>query len=194
MATISDIGTVRVNDLSGKYLRGFESLPLPQIIEHFTEAVESMTPTIITPPSTTPPSRAAKPEPGGFIRPTIAPLPDPNVGRRHDAWPELMHEHIKSKRDASFAWSTNDCCTWVADHIQLVTGVDLYTEFRGLYHDSKSAFVRLRCAGKNISRGRPRNASTCARPLTAFVRGILAAVHNPAQPHDPGRLTFSFGV
>jgi hypothetical protein len=60
-----------------------------------------------------------------------------------------MHHHIKAKKQAPFDWSTHDCCTWVADHIQLVTGVDLYTEFRGTYHDAKSAFVAIhRITGK----------------------------------------------
>jgi hypothetical protein len=39
MDRIHDIGTVRVNDRIGKCLKGFETLPLPLLIEHFGEAV-----------------------------------------------------------------------------------------------------------------------------------------------------------
>jgi hypothetical protein len=39
MARISDIGTARINDHIGNFLKGYESLTLPQLIEHFNEAV-----------------------------------------------------------------------------------------------------------------------------------------------------------
>jgi hypothetical protein len=39
-AKIHDIGTVRVNDHIHKFLRGYESLTLPLLIEHFAQAIE----------------------------------------------------------------------------------------------------------------------------------------------------------
>ena len=40
MAKIHDIGAIRVNDHIHKFLRGYESLTLPLLIEHFAQAIE----------------------------------------------------------------------------------------------------------------------------------------------------------
>lgn len=102
---------------------------------------------VVTPPSTG--TAATKPTPGGVKRPVVAPTPAPSVGRRNDDWDMSFHKAIQARRSQPFAWSVNDCCTWVADHIKTVTGVDLYTEFRGTYTDAKSAFVSIhRITGK----------------------------------------------
>jgi hypothetical protein len=40
MTKINDIGTARVNDHIDKFVKGYESLTLPQLVEHFNEAIE----------------------------------------------------------------------------------------------------------------------------------------------------------
>lgn len=102
------------------------------------------TPTPVAVPVPRVSSPAPKLQPGEVRKPKVAPIPDPHVGRRHDHWQTLMHRHIKEKREKPFVWGQHDCCTWVADHIKAVTGVDLYQEFRGQYTDAKGAFLAIR--------------------------------------------------
>lgn len=72
---------------------------------------------------------------------TTTTKPDTTVHRRHGDWQTLSHKHILSSRSKPFAWGTNDCCTSVCSHIEAITGVDVYKEFRGTYDDAKSALV-----------------------------------------------------
>jgi hypothetical protein len=86
------------------------------------------------------------------MKPKIVPILVPHAGRRHDSWPSLFHDLIKSRRQQPFQWGTNDCAVWVVDCIRVVTGVDLYGEFRGQYNDAKSAFMAIRriTGGKTV--------------------------------------------
>jgi hypothetical protein len=49
--------------------------------------------------------------------------------------------HTAARAAKPFAWGTHDCCTFVADAVQSVTGVDIAGDFRGLYHDEAGAFA-----------------------------------------------------
>lgn len=69
--------------------------------------------------------------------------PTPSIHRRHDGWQSLSHKHYIGSRHTPFAWGTHDCCTTVCDHIEAITGVDVYAEFRGTYTDAASAVASI---------------------------------------------------
>lgn len=43
-------------------------------------------------------------------------------GMRDQGWPEALAEYVDSRRDAPFAWGTNDCTSWAAGAIEAMTG------------------------------------------------------------------------
>ena len=66
------------------------------------------------------------------------------MSRRYDDWPERLTEVIERYRNQSFAWGESDCGTFATDCVREITGVELYSEFRGRYTDLKSYISLLR--------------------------------------------------
>jgi hypothetical protein len=52
---------------------------------------------------------------------------------RRDNWPDLLAAYIEERRNAPFAWGSNDCCLFAADWIQIATGRDIAAQWRGSY-------------------------------------------------------------
>jgi hypothetical protein len=63
--------------------------------------------------------------------------------RRKDHWQRLFHDFIEARGDQPFAWGTNDCCTFAADAVLAMTGVDLAADYRGQYSDQFTAQARM---------------------------------------------------
>jgi hypothetical protein len=61
--------------------------------------------------------------------------------RLHD-WPERLSKTIAAARGTPGGWGTHDCCTFGADCILAVTGVDVAADWRGKY-DSERAGLKL---------------------------------------------------
>lgn len=59
--------------------------------------------------------------------------------RLHD-WPERLDALVRQRADWPFVWGLNDCCTFAADAIVAITGVDVMGALRQRY---QSAFEAL---------------------------------------------------
>ena len=101
-----------------------------------------------------------------------------------------LHKFLEARRDAPFAWGTNDCCLFPADAILSFTGTDIAADFRGKYATEAEAFALIRsvtggttvadaaawCAAKH---GLAEWADAQGAPLPLFAqRGDLVVVEN----------------
>ena len=50
-----------------------------------------------------------------------------------------FHQHLLATRALPFAWGTHDCALFAANGILAFAGVDIASDFRGLYHDEAGA-------------------------------------------------------
>lgn len=66
---------------------------------------------------------------------------------RHPDWPQRLAAHLATVRHAPFRWGGNDCCTFAADAVQAITGVDYLAEHRGSYTNKRTAARMLAKAG-----------------------------------------------
>lgn len=66
--------------------------------------------------------------------------------KRKDNWPKLMAQFIESRLDTPFAWGTNDCGTFAADLIEVLTGVDVSISIQRTYTDQAGAEAALLAA------------------------------------------------
>jgi hypothetical protein len=55
-------------------------------------------------------------------------------------WPERLDALLRDRADWPFVWGVHDCCTFCADAVQAITGVDVMGTLRQRYH---SAFEAL---------------------------------------------------
>lgn len=67
--------------------------------------------------------------------------------KRIEDWPERLLAFIDARREMPFAWGDNDCCTFAADAVREMTGVDPMAELRGRYDSARSAARRVEEAG-----------------------------------------------
>lgn len=58
---------------------------------------------------------------------------------RREDWPEALMAVIHAAACRPFAWGSHDCCLFVADCVQAMTGVDPAAMFRGRYRDQLGA-------------------------------------------------------
>lgn len=64
---------------------------------------------------------------------------------RNEHWATRgFHQFLLGRSKEPFIWGTNDCCTFTADAIQSITGVDIASDFRGKYTDKVSAFRAIK--------------------------------------------------
>lgn len=61
----------------------------------------------------------------------------PKILNKKENWPRLLHEFIANRRNEPFAIGSNDCCLFVCDAIEVITGVDIAVDFRGTYATEK---------------------------------------------------------
>lgn len=55
------------------------------------------------------------------------------IERNTDAWFVALDAHVEHHRDLMFVWGSNDCCTFAADWVATVRGVDPMADLRGLH-------------------------------------------------------------
>ncbi|HZP31886.1 MAG TPA: hypothetical protein VFB23_00890 [Candidatus Acidoferrales bacterium] len=75
--------------------------------------------------------------------------------KRFEDWPTRLDEFIDSRRNAPFAWGSNDCCLFACDAVLAMTGEDLAADFRGKYSDARGAIHVLRDFLKGIGDDAP---------------------------------------
>jgi hypothetical protein len=63
---------------------------------------------------------------------------------RHEDWEQRLNGCIAEAKTRSFAWGTHDCCTFVCEVIQALTGRDVYEKFREKYSDRASMVAAIR--------------------------------------------------
>lgn len=64
--------------------------------------------------------------------------------KRQKNWAtQAYHDFLMARANTPFAWGTADCCTFCADGILAMTGVDIDTDFRGKYTDEASAMALI---------------------------------------------------
>lgn len=66
---------------------------------------------------------------------------------RKSNWPHDLHQFIATRRAMPFAWGTNDCATFAADWVAILTGVDHAAGLRGVYSTALGAARILDASG-----------------------------------------------
>ena len=66
---------------------------------------------------------------------------------RYHNWPETLAAFLESRRDLPFAWGANDCCLFVADAVEAITGIDAAAPYRGRYSTAAGAYRALKKYG-----------------------------------------------
>lgn len=59
-------------------------------------------------------------------------------------WPLLLAQFIESRRTTPFEWGKNDCCLFVADALEAITGTDFADDYRGTYTTEIGAYRALK--------------------------------------------------
>lgn len=67
--------------------------------------------------------------------------------QRLEDWPTRLAEFIEARRERAFSWGESDCCLFVCDAIEAMTGSDPGVRWRGLYTTEKGARRVLRDNG-----------------------------------------------
>lgn len=62
---------------------------------------------------------------------------------RREDWAERLFALIDARHDTPFAWGLHDCCTFAADAVREMTGVDPIADVRGAWDDEISALRLL---------------------------------------------------
>lgn len=62
---------------------------------------------------------------------------------RKQNWQVLLHDYLRACRAREFQYGSFDCCLFVCDAIESMTGVDVAAPFRGRYQSRKQAFRAL---------------------------------------------------
>ncbi len=64
------------------------------------------------------------------------------MASRFTVWPALFEAFLSRNRSRRFRYGSWDCCLFVADAIEAMTGTDVASEFRGRY-DSRATAVKV---------------------------------------------------
>lgn len=62
-------------------------------------------------------------------------------------WPTRLAAFIEARRERAFSWGESDCCLFVCDCVEAMTGTDPGARWRGLYVSEKGARRLLRDNG-----------------------------------------------
>ena len=63
---------------------------------------------------------------------------------RVDGWADKLEKYLLGRHEQKFVWGESDCCLFVADTIQVLTGVDVGTYFRGKYDRILPAYALMK--------------------------------------------------
>lgn len=66
---------------------------------------------------------------------------------RFPDWHARLIDLIERRKAEPFSWGSMDCCLWVADAVQTMTGRDPAADIRGGYATARSAKLLLRLNG-----------------------------------------------
>lgn len=58
---------------------------------------------------------------------------------RIPTWNTALADFIHGRLKSPFVWGQNDCCLFACDAVLAVTGIDLASQFRDKYSDTRSA-------------------------------------------------------
>jgi hypothetical protein len=62
----------------------------------------------------------------------------PPIAVKHPAWVEALHHFFDRAQTYAFSYGTHDCCLFVAEAIEVMTGHDLMAHYRGRYNSVAS--------------------------------------------------------
>ena len=96
-------------------------------------------------------------------------------------WVIDLAQFIESRRFVPFKWHDNDCCTFVADAILLITGTDAAAPYRNKYTTAVGAVRALKKYGDGTIEGALSNCFP-EIPVSEMGRGDAALVHVNNQP------------
>jgi len=97
--------------------------------------------------------------------------------QRLEDWPTRLAEFIEARRERAFSWGDSDCCLFVCDAIEAMTGSDPGGRWRGLYSSEKGARRVLRDNG-GVS-GIATLVLGAAVPAALAGRGDVALIDSP---------------
>lgn len=104
---------------------------------------------------------------------------------RRENWEYFLSEFLFKRKDSTFRYGRNDCCLFVADAIERMTGVDPAVEFRGKYRTKAQAKnLLINFAGGTISETVKRLTINYGMPgieINLAGRGDVALVINGAR-------------
>ena len=97
----------------------------------------------MTEPSTTTTITPVTPSPVVKATPVVLP-PSPVKPKRTKHWDTReLYKFIMGRQAMPFKWGANDCSMFSADCIQAMTGIDIASDFRGLYTDEAGAAAAI---------------------------------------------------
>lgn len=96
-----------------------------------------------------------------------------------------FYEVIESYRSKPFEWGVADCCTFTADCVQTITGIDWLADYRGLYSNEAAALALI--DGSLLSR---MNTLFEQVPLAYVGRGNVLMYDGALGVADSGRYGF----
>lgn len=86
--------------------------------------------------------------------------------RLHD-WQPRYEAFVRARLSAPFAWGGNDCCTFAADGVQAITGIDPAPHLRA-HRDARGALLTMRGCG-----GIAKLAIACMGPAQPATRAAV---------------------
>jgi len=103
---------------------------------------------------------------------------------RYPDWPHRLNEFVVAATKREFRWAEHDCCTFAADAVLAITGVDYMADFRGRYHDEESAeaLITAECRGGSLFKhlyklfGRPVHGAMAQRGDIAWYEGCCGVM------------------
>jgi hypothetical protein len=101
-----------------------------------------------------------------------------------------LHQFVIDRSTARFVWGIHDCCLFVADGIQAMTGVDIASDFRGQYTDETSAKAAI-AKVTGVANGTVEDAAAyCATKhgLAELTHPLMAQRGDLVVVEDAGRL------
>ena len=59
-------------------------------------------------------------------------------------WKARLDGYLLARKDVPFKWGTNDCFFFVADAVEVMSGIDLIHNLRDQYSDKRGAVLKMR--------------------------------------------------
>lgn len=94
-------------------------------------------------------------------------------------WQTQLIKFIQHNRDRPFEWGSFDCCLFVADAINLMTGRDIAADFRGRYRSKSGATRALKKYGKGSIKATFEHLLGKAQTGIHFKRGDICLINTP---------------